>query len=105
MANICENKFYIYCSEENTEKISNKLEELFSDTLNGEITYEDESIIEGDFDSRWCFPDEIFNDFFEEFEDDEDSYMRCLSEEYGCQLVSMNIYRDGGWTEPQYFDL
>ena len=105
MANICENKFYIYCSEENTEKISNKLEELFSDTLNGGITYEDESIIEGYFDSRWCFPDEIFNDFFEEFEDDEDLYMRCLSEEWGMNLCSMNIYKNGAWCTPQYFDV
>lgn len=105
MANICENKFYIFCSEENTEKILSKLEKLFSDTLNGEISYEDENIIEGYFDSRWCFPDEIFDNFFEEFEEDEDLYMRCLSEEYGCGLVSMNIYRDGGWKEPQYFDL
>jgi hypothetical protein len=50
---------------------------------------------------------EEFNDpiVLEEFKDDEELYMRCLSEEYGCQLVSMNIYRDGGWTEPQYFDL
>ena len=104
MANICENKFYIYCSEENTEKISNKLEELFSNTLNGEITYEDESIIEGYFDSRWCFPDEIFDNFFDEFAEEETIYMRCLSEEYGNDLVSMNVYSDGSWWEPQYFN-
>ena len=45
----------------------------------------------------------LFEDFFNEFADDT-IYMRCLSEEYGCGLVSMNIY-DNGWRDPQYFDL
>ena len=104
MANICGNKFLISCEDEKIiERISNKLEELFKDMLYGEITYEDEQIIEGWFESRWNFPDEIFDDFFKEFADDT-IYMRCLSEEYGCELVSMNVYSDGSWWEPQYFN-
>lgn len=104
MANICSNKFLISCEDENTIKqISNKLEKLFEDELNGEITYENEIVIEGRFDSSWRFPDEIFNDFFGEFEDST-IYMRCLSEEYGCELVSMNVYSEDSWWEPQYFD-
>jgi hypothetical protein len=104
MANICDNKFLISCdNEEVLEQISNKLEKLFEDELEGEITYEDEVIIEGWFDSRWHFPDEIFDDFFTEFADDT-IYMRCLSEEYGCGLISMNVYSEGSWWEPQYFD-
>ena len=95
MANICDNKFL--------EHISNKLEGLFKNKLEGEITYGDETIIEGWFSSSWNFPDEIFNDFFTEFADDT-IYMRCLSEEYGCGLVSMNVYSEGRWWEPQYFD-
>lgn len=105
MANICENKFHIYCdSEAVIEKIVEKLDTLFEDTLDGEISYTSDGVIEGYFDSRWVFPDDIFNDFFEGFEDDS-IYMRCLSEEYGCGLVSMNIYVDGQWKEPQYFDV
>ena len=38
-----------------------------------------------------------------EFADDT-IYMRCLSEEYGCELVSMNVYSEGSWWEPQYFN-
>ena len=49
-------------------------------------------------------PDHIFENFFDEFADDT-IYMRCLSEEYGCGLVSMNIYDKGEWKIPQYFDL
>jgi hypothetical protein len=105
MANICDNKFYIYCDSESViEKIVEKLDTLFEDTLDGEISYATENAIEGYFDSRWAFPEDIFNDFFKEFDDDS-LYMRCLSEEYGCGLVSMNIYVDGQWKNPQCFDL
>ena len=104
MANICDNKFLISCdNEEVLEQISNKLEKLFEDELEGEIVYGDETIIEGWFGSSWNFPDEIFNGFFTEFADDT-IYMRCLSEEYGCGLVSMNVYSEGSWWEPQYFN-
>ena len=104
MANICDNKFLISCeNEEVLEHISNKLEKLFETELEGDITYEDDEIIEGWFDSRWNFPDEIFDSFFEDFADDT-IYMRCLSEEYGCGLVSMNVYSEGSWWSPQYFD-
>jgi len=104
MANICDNRFTIACdNEEVLKQISKKLEDLFSDVLDGDITYGQEDFIEGYFESRWCFPDEIFNDFFTEFEDDS-IYMRCLSEEYGCGLVSMNVYSEGSWWSPQYFD-
>ena len=105
MANICDNKFYIYCDSKSViEKIVEKLDTLFEDTLDGEISYATENAIEGYFDSRWAFPEDIFNDFFKEFDDDS-LYMRCLSEEYGCGLVSMNIYVDGQWKNPQCFDL
>ena len=104
MANVCDNKFLISCEDENIVKqISNKLEKLFEEYLDGEITYEDGGIIEGWFDSRWSFPFDLFEDFFEEFKDDS-IYMRCLSEEYGMGLVSMNVYSEGNWWKPQYFN-
>ena len=101
MANICNNKFYIY-SEENIEEISKKLSTLFEEKLyDGEITYEDQSIIEGWFESAWVFPDDLFKNFFDEFDD---VYMRCLSEEYGYNYVAMNIYIDNNWLNEQTFD-
>ena len=105
MANICENKFYITCDDFKVlERVTEKLEQLFQESLNGEVAYIDDSFIEGYFDSKWSFPEHLFNSFFDEFTD-ETIYMRCLSEEYGCGLVSMNIYDKGSWREPQYFDL
>lgn len=105
MANICSNDFLITFNDNNIEeKLLAKLDKLFSEDLNGEITYSDEGLIEGYFDSRWIFPMHIFEDFFDEF-DDPDLYMRCLSIEYGCQYVAMNIYRDSDWEDEQSFDL
>lgn len=105
MANICDNKFYITCDDSQVmDKITEKLDKLFQDKLDGEITYTDELFIEGYFDSKWSFPEYLFKDFFDEFTDDT-IYMRCLSEEYGMGLVSMNIYSESHWRTPQYFDL
>lgn len=105
MANLCDNKYYIFCEDSAVlEKISDKLYDTFTVILEGEISWQDENTIEGFFTSRWNFPMRIFEDFFDEFSD-ESIYMRCLSEEYGCELVSMNIYSNGAWREPQYFDL
>lgn len=105
MANICSNNFYIsYDNMEIREQLENKLCKLLEEKLYGEISYTDEGVIEGYFDSKWSFPDYLFNHFFDEFADDS-IYMRCLSEEYGMGLVSMNIYSDCHWRNPQYFDL
>lgn len=105
MANICSNKFYFTCNSPSlTKYVEEKFKTLFENDLNGEIWYCEDEVIEGDFESRWSFPEHIFEHFFDEFGDDS-IYFRCLSEEYGCELVSMNIYSDGMWKEPQYFDL
>ena len=105
MANICENKFYIGSENRETIKyVSEKLKVIFTEQLNGEITWEDNNSIEGYFDSKWVFPTMIFEELFDDIDDDT-LYMRCLSEEYGCGYVSMNIYNGGEWREEQTFDL
>lgn len=103
MANVCDNKFYIY-SEESVDSIKVKLTELLDTTLEGYIDYSDYNIIEGWFSSRWVFPTDLFKDFFNEFNDDS-IYMRCLSEEYGCGYVAMNIFENNGWKDEQCFNL
>lgn len=105
MANICNNDFYLYC--ENTEvlhKIIDKFDNLFENVLYGELYNSDDVFIDGYFESRWSFPIHIFEDFFDEFEN-EDIYMRCLSTEYCCEYVAMNIYKNGVWQDEQTFDL
>ena len=104
MANICDNKFYITCDDSKIlNAIVTKLNQTFN-YLDGEITYIDQNSIEGYFDSKWNFPEHIFKNFFDEFNDDT-IYMRCLSEEYGCNYVAMNIYEDKSWKSEQTFDL
>ena len=106
MANIAENKFLLSfgenCTEEDKALVRKRIEEVFEDALEGEIFYDEYDTLEGFFDSRWAFPEEIWEEILE----DKPIYFRCLTEEYGCGLVSMNIHdEDGLWREPQYFDL
>lgn len=109
MANICDNKFYFTCKE-NFSKYTDKLNKILDEQLDGDVTYaeyhddEDGGWMEGYFNSKWCFPEEIFEEFLEDGIDD-GVYFRCLSEEYGCDYVAMNIFDDNGWREPQTFDL
>ena len=104
MANICDNDFRITFEDEETgKKIEEKLEKLFNETLDGEITYSDEGCFEGWFSSKWDFPEYIFEHFFEEFKDPT-IYMRCLSIEWGCSYIALNIYEDGAWRDEQSFD-
>ena len=104
MANICDNKFYITCDDEQImEKIIEKLDKLFQESLDGEISYADELFAEGYFDSKWSFPEHLFEDFFDEFADDT-IYMRCLSTEYGCCYIAMNVYSEGCWWDEQTFE-
>ena len=104
MANICDNQFKIYFEGEELKKsIINKLDELFKNELIGEITYEDEDMIEGFFDSKWRFPNEIFEKFFDEFDDDSIE-MICLSTEWSLFHIELNVYRNKKWKEPKYLE-
>ena len=103
MANIACNKFYMsWNSEYDIAPVKEQIEKLFDEHLDGGIEFEDPEFMEGWFDSSWEFPSE----YWEEILKDKPIYFRCLTEEYGCGLVSMNIHdEDGYWREPQYFDL
>lgn len=106
MANICENKFLLYNegNEEDFKRVKHRLIEAIGfgdEEFYGEITYEDEDIVEGWFESRWSFPDEEFEAMIPE---GTEVYFRCLSEEYGCEYVAMNVYRDEAWETEQTFD-
>ena len=103
MANVCYNEFLISCEDsEIINKIENKLTELFA-SIDIDIWYCEDGYIEGSFESRWNFPMNLFSDFFNEFKDDT-IYMRCLSTEWSCNYVAMNVYTDGKWKPEQTFD-
>lgn len=106
MANICDNKFLLSNNGNNADfnKVKHRLlEEIGYDNeyFYGEIIFEDDDVVEGWFESRWNFPEEKFREIIP---DDLDVYFRCLSEEYGCSYVAMNVYSEGTWSEEQTFD-
>lgn len=106
MANIADNKFFLSfgedCTKEDIELVRKQIDHLFEEHLEGELYYDEEDSMEGWFTSRWSFPHE----YWEEILGEKPIYFRCLTEEYGCGLVSMNIHdEDGEWRESQYFDL
>lgn len=107
MANTCDNKFLLFNvgNEDDFKKIKHRLIEAIGfkdESFYGEITYEDEDIVEGWFESRWSFPDEEFEAIIP---NGTEVYFRCLSEEYGCEYVAMNVYKDDMWMSEQTFDL
>ena len=110
MANICYNKFFFSC-ENNCEKyigLFNELKDQFGYFEFDVLDYDNNDYkfcsIEGEFESKWTFPSDIFVEILD-FKEDDDCYFRCLSEEYGCGYVAMNIYEDGEWKDEQCFDL
>lgn len=106
MANICNNQFF-FCCESNSDKyikIFEKLKDQLFDFYFEVIDYDDKFCsIEGDFESKWTFPLSIFENL--DFKEEDKCYFRCLSEEYGCDYVAMNIYKDGEWRDEQCFNL
>lgn len=116
MANICDNRFYFRC-EHNADKYINEFKRL-QDNAYGVFEFEvldfddDYCSIEGFFESKWNFPMEDFESIFINTTSDnpnecylDECYFRCLSEEYGCDYVAMNIYSNGSWRDEQCFDL
>lgn len=105
MANICDNKFFFQCAH-NFDKYLEKFDEFEGEF---EVVGRDSDgggCLEGYIDSKWNFPMEDMEKILPEKENDPDEcYFRCLSEEYGCGYVAMNIYTDGHWRDEQCFDL
>ena len=106
MANICNNRFFFSCENNCTKYINlfNELKDQFGYFMFDVIDYDDKfCTLEGEFESKWTFPSDIFEDL--DFKEEDDCYFRCLSEEYGCGYVAMNIFKDGEWRDEQCFDL
>jgi hypothetical protein len=112
MANICTNRFYLSC-EKNLDKYIDFIQPVISE-WNGDIdcvyydyTEKENSggYIEGYFDSKWTFPNYLKEDLEKVVSEEDKLYFRCLSEEYGCGYVGMNIFENGAWWDEQTFDL
>lgn len=94
MANICTNM--LFCKTENAanyKKVSDFLEDNFEmDCIN-----EDNLSFEGEFGSKWSFPEEEFNTLIKSLTEDETLYIRILSHELCSEYAGFRIYQNNEW--------
>lgn len=100
MANICENVLYAYSED---EKNLDFIKKFIEDNFDADVDYCDDNGIDGYFDSRWTFPEEIMEQMIDELPNkkDETLYLRCLSVEYGCLYHALHICEniEDGWQD------
>lgn len=100
MANICSNK--LYCSTDidtNYQYIRNWLYNNFHiENLNSEID-ENKNSMDGEFFSKWNFPEKMFNALTKELTGDNSLFIRVISFEPGNLYLEGNVYQDGCWRQ------
>lgn len=95
MANVCTNMFY--CSSDKEQNIL-KIEQFISEQFGWDAYYTECNFIEGEFCSRWSFPESVMEEMVSTLDEDDTLYIRVLSYEFGCEYVSFRVYRDGEWS-------
>ncbi|MDY3120343.1 hypothetical protein [Porphyromonas somerae] len=95
MANICTNIFYA-SSElvQSIDAVRTFIEKNFPDDW---YSQDDEYQIEAEFDSRWDFPQILFEDLGKSLQHDNSLYIRCLSYELSNEYACLSVYRNGEW--------
>ncbi len=95
MANICTNLFY--ASSEKTETINAIRAFIEENFPNDWYEQDDEYQIEGELESRWDFPQSLFEELGNSLRHDDTLYMRCLSHELCNEYACLSVYRNGQW--------
>ena len=94
MANICENKMYVYSQDSANIK---HLRAWCKENLDGCLELIDDECFEYYFDSRWDFPEQEMIEMVDELPNKDDIYIRVLSvEEAGC-YCAFHVYEGGEW--------
>ena len=94
MANYATNLFF--CSTENEndlEKEEKFLDEKFFDCY----LERSEDYVDGEFYSKWDFPEALINEMIESLEDKQGIYIRVLTHELCNEYVSFRIFSQGEW--------
>lgn len=94
MANTCTNIFFCKTESEDNLKI---ISDFMTKTFEWEYCNEDDPRIEGDFNSKWSFPESEFEELISRLHPDDSLYMRILSHELGSEYVSYRIFKDNEW--------
>ena len=89
MANYATNLFF--CSTENENDLE-KVEKFLDCYLERSEDY-----VDGEFYSKWDFPEALINEMIESLEDKQGIYIRVLTHELCNEYVSFRIFSQGEW--------
>lgn len=94
MANYATNLFY---ASTNNEKDLEKIEQFLDETGRDSLYSGDEGVIEGEFLSRYEFPEKEVNELIASLDAPNKLYLRVLTHDLSNEYVSFRIYSNGKW--------
>ena len=95
MANYATNIFY--ASTEN-EKDLDKVEKFLEDTFCDCYLNRADGCIEGEFSSRWDYPEKERNEMISHLESKNEIYIRVLTYELCNEYVNFQVFSNGEWS-------
>lgn len=95
MANYATNIFY--ASTEN-EKDLDKVEKFLEDTFCDCCLNRTDGCIEGEFSSRWDYPEKEINEMISLLESKNEIYIRVLTYELCNEYVNFQVFSNGEWS-------
>lgn len=95
MANYATNIFY--ASTEN-EKDLDMVEKFLDDTFGDCYLDRGEDYIEGEFSSKWDYPEKEINEMISLLEDKDKIYIRLLTHELCNEYVNFQVFSNGEWS-------
>ena len=94
MADYAANLFY---ASTNNRKDLEKIEQFLEEDMRDSMYVGDDCIIEGEFLSRYNFPEKEVNDLIASLDAPDELYLRVLTYDLPNEYVSFRIYSNGKW--------
>ena len=94
MADYAANLFY---ASTNNRKDLEKIEQFLEEDMRDSMYVSDDCIIEGEFLSRYSFPEKEVNDLIASLDTPDELYLRVLTYDLPNEYVSFRIYSNGKW--------
>ncbi len=94
MANYATNIFFASTENEND---LNKIEKYLNETFYDCYLERWDECIDGEFESRWDYPEELMNKLFDQLEEKDKLYCRVLTHELANEYVSFRMFTNGEW--------
>lgn len=94
MANICENTIRVFTEDEDNKSYICK---FMKDNFRCDLEDVDYNMLEGYFDSRWSFPEELMEEMYKGLPNKDDIDITCLSVEWGCFYCQFHTCDSDGW--------